>query len=67
MAFNYRISSDKRPGASFLQGLQDPALKRDQAFIRDPALISYRLFLIAYFEGTVDVRRSLAVAHLRAL
>ena len=40
----YRISSNKRPGAYFLQGLQDPALKRDQAFIRDPTLISYRLF-----------------------
>ena len=40
----YRISSNKCPGAYFLQDLQDPALKWDQGFIHDPTLISYRLF-----------------------
>ena len=41
----YRTSSNKRLGTYmyFLQGLQDPA------FIRGPAVISYCLFLIAYF------------------
>ena len=58
----YRISSNKRPGAYFLQGLQDPAFKGDRAFIWGPALIP-----IAYFEGTVDLWRALTAAHLRGL
>ena len=40
----YRVSSNKRPGAYFLHGLQAPAVKRDRAFIRGPVLISYHLF-----------------------
>ena len=49
----YRISSNKRQGAYFLQGLQDPAFKQDQAFMRGLALISkirwtymYNIFLL---------------------
>ena len=40
----YRISSNKRPGAYFLHGLQALAVKRDRAFIQGQALISYHLF-----------------------
>ena len=58
----YRISSNKRPGAYFLQGLQDPAFKRDRRLFE-----TGRLFLNAYFEGTVDLRRSLIAAHRRGL
>ena len=58
----YRISSNKCPGAYFLQGPQDPALKRDQAFIRDQALICN-----AYFKGNVDLLRFLAAAYLYVL
>ena len=35
----YRISSNKRPGVYYFQLLLPPALKRDPAFIRGPALI----------------------------
>ena len=63
----YRISSNKRPGAYFLQGLRDPAFKQDRAFIQGPVLISYCLFSITYFGGTVDLRHSLIAVHLRGM
>ena len=49
----YRISSNKCPGAYFLHGLQALAVKQDRRLFE-----ARRLFLIAYFEGTVayDVR-----------
>ena len=58
----YRISSNKRPGAYFLHGLQALAVKRDRRLFE-----ARRLFLIAYFEGMVDLRRSIIAAHLRGL
>ena len=58
----YRISSNKRPGAYFLHGLQTPEVKRDRRLFE-----ARRLFLVAYFEGTVNLRRSLIEAHLRGL
>ena len=50
VVYLYRILSNKHPGTYFLQGLHELALKRDQAFIRDPTLI-----FIAYFKGTMDL------------
>ena len=46
----YCISSNKSPGAYFLQGLQDPVFKRDRAFILGPVLIF--LFLISKVSWT---------------
>ena len=51
----YRISSNKHPGAYFLQGLQDQAFKRDWAFIRVPALILDRSSLISKARWTYVV------------
>ena len=59
---NYRLSSNKRPGAYFLYGLQAPAINRDRRLFE-----ARRVFLIAYLECTVDLRRSLIAAHLRGL
>ena len=56
----YRVSLNKRLGAYFLHDLQAPAVKRDWAFI----LEAWHLFLMG-FQGTVDLRCLLIVAHLR--
>ena len=44
-------------GAYFLQGLRDPAFKRDRAFIPGSALISNRLFSVTFLKvrWTYDV------------
>ena len=58
----YRIYSNKRPGTYFLHGLQAGLLNETGRSFE-----ARQLLLIAYFEGTVDLRRWLIAAHLRDL
>ena len=54
------ISSNKRPGAYFYRASKTQHLNETGRLFE-----SRRLFLIAHFQGKVDLRRSLIAAHLR--
>ena len=58
----YCNSSNKCPGVYLLWDIQDPAFKQNWHLFE-----AYRLFLIAYFKGTLDLLCSLIVAHLRGI